>query len=81
MLFLWTWSLLCLCFFPRNVYAGTVDVQDDDPGVIYQGFWLPDASPNAHGGHETWTNQSGATVYYDFQGARDRCIIMKCRAT
>ena len=50
------------------VYAGTVDVQDNDPGMVYSGFWLEDPQPFAHGGFEHWTNQTGASVYYDFKG-------------
>ena len=65
----WSWSLLYLCLLFGEVRAGTLDIQDNDPALVYSGSWLPDASPNAHGKHETWTNASGASVYCDFQGA------------
>ena len=49
--------------------AGIIDVQDNDAGMVYTGEWTGDGSPLAHGAHETWTNQTGANVFYDFQGA------------
>ncbi|KAI1788052.1 hypothetical protein LXA43DRAFT_1097735 [Ganoderma leucocontextum] len=69
MLWPWSWGLLCLALLLGDVRAGVLDIQDDDPGMVYSGTWFPDASPNAHGKHETWTNASGASVYYDFQGS------------
>ncbi|PIL28507.1 hypothetical protein GSI_08545 [Ganoderma sinense ZZ0214-1] len=63
-------SFLCACLLSADVVrAGTLDVQDNSPALVYNGTWFPDASPNAHGKHETWTNASGASVYYDFQGS------------
>ena len=67
-----SWSFVCICFcllLTGEARGGVLDVQDDNPALVYSGQWFPDASPNAHGKHETWTNASGASVYYDFQGA------------
>ncbi|KAM5545367.1 hypothetical protein V8D89_000980 [Ganoderma adspersum] len=65
-----SWSFLCVWVLFGDVRAGILDVQDNNPALVYSGTWFPDASPNAHGKHETWTNASGASVYYDFQGSQ-----------
>ncbi|KAI0752353.1 hypothetical protein C8Q80DRAFT_443186 [Daedaleopsis nitida] len=64
----WYWILaLSLALVVR---AGTLLVEDNDPGVVYNGTWVADGSPNAQGSHETWTDQQGASVYYDFRGTQ-----------
>ncbi|KAH9934451.1 uncharacterized protein BXZ73DRAFT_45769 [Epithele typhae] len=62
-------AVFLLCFLSCAVVKGEI-VKDNDPGMVYSGFWLADGSPNALGNHETWTNQSGASVYYDFTGTQ-----------
>ncbi|KAI0690658.1 hypothetical protein C8T65DRAFT_745723 [Cerioporus squamosus] len=48
--------------------AGTATADDTDAGMFYSGLWVPDGDPNTFGHHDTWTNQSGASVTFDFIG-------------
>ncbi|RDX46645.1 hypothetical protein OH76DRAFT_825084 [Lentinus brumalis] len=66
----------CICallttssLFPL-VLAGTATADDTDAGMVYSGLWVPDGDPNTFGHHDTWTNQSGASVGFDFIGTQ-----------
>ncbi|TBU27354.1 hypothetical protein BD311DRAFT_778985 [Dichomitus squalens] len=62
-------SLLLLCTFPL-ARAGVATADDTDAGMFYSGLWVPDGDPNTFGHHDTWTNQSGASVSFDFIGTQ-----------
>ena len=64
MYFLLTASLLLL----PPALAGTATADDTDAGMFYSGLWVPDGDPNTFGHHDTWTNQTGASVTFDFIG-------------
>ena len=53
------------------------DADDMNPGMYYTGLWVPHADSNAFGCHDTWTNQTGATVSFDFIGQCE-CVTPLC---
>ncbi|KAH9848576.1 hypothetical protein C2E23DRAFT_432275 [Lenzites betulinus] len=65
----WSWSFVLLCFVTLAL-AEVQDADDTNPGMFYTGIWTPDGDPNAFGSHDTWTNQSGASVSFDFIGTQ-----------
>ncbi|OJT05179.1 hypothetical protein TRAPUB_4004 [Trametes pubescens] len=62
---LWGVALLMLA---TCVLADVQDADDTNVGMFYTGLWVPDGDPNTFGKHDTWTNQSGASVVFDFIG-------------
>ena len=60
---------VCYPYFFLIVAAADVHTADDvDAGMFYSGLWVPDGDPNTFGHHDTWTNQSGAAVTFNFIG-------------
>ncbi|KAI0327404.1 hypothetical protein GY45DRAFT_1373202 [Cubamyces sp. BRFM 1775] len=53
------------------------DADDTDPGMFYTGLWVPDGDPNTFGHHDTWTNQSGASVSFDFIGTQIKVFVTR----
>ncbi|KAI0746608.1 hypothetical protein C8Q80DRAFT_1121392 [Daedaleopsis nitida] len=50
-------------------HAATTGTADDtDVGMYYSGLWIPDGDPHTFGSHDTWTNQTGASMALDFIG-------------
>ncbi|KAJ8463036.1 hypothetical protein ONZ51_g10513 [Trametes cubensis] len=74
MLLFWVASFLWLA----GCLGQTVkDADDTDPGMYYTGLWIPDGDPNTFGHHDTWTNQSGATVSFDFIGTQIKVFVTR----
>ncbi|KAI9070288.1 hypothetical protein FKP32DRAFT_1670473 [Trametes sanguinea] len=53
------------------------DVDDTNPGMFYTGSWIPDGDPHTFGSHDTWTNQSGASVAFDFIGTQIKVFVTR----
>ncbi|KAJ8473003.1 hypothetical protein ONZ51_g8143 [Trametes cubensis] len=53
------------------------DADDTNPGMYYTGLWVPHADSNAFGRHDTWTNQTGATVSFDFIGTQIKVFVTR----
>ncbi|KAH9903103.1 hypothetical protein C8Q73DRAFT_785702 [Cubamyces lactineus] len=53
------------------------DADDTDPGMFYTGLWVPDGDPNTFNHHDTWTNQSGASVSFDFIGTQIKVFVTR----
>ncbi|KAI0658222.1 hypothetical protein C8Q70DRAFT_1045894 [Cubamyces menziesii] len=74
MLLFWLASFLWLA----GCLGQTVqDADDTNPGMYYTGLWIPDGDPNTFGHHDTWTNQSGATVSFDFIGTQIKVFVTR----
>ncbi|KAI0765124.1 hypothetical protein C8Q74DRAFT_1318579 [Fomes fomentarius] len=56
------------CQWPSH--AGIATADDVDAGMFYSGLWVPDGDPHTFGHHDTWTNQSGASVLFNFIGTQ-----------
>ena len=70
MLSYWAWPIILLCLYLSSPTKADVETADDvDAGMLYSGLWVPDGAPNTFGHHDTWTNQSGAAVQFNFIGA------------
>lgn len=59
---------LAVLILATRVLADVQDADDTNVGMFYTGLWVPDGDPNTFGKHDTWTNQSGASVVFDFIG-------------
>ncbi|EIW52020.1 uncharacterized protein TRAVEDRAFT_40785 [Trametes versicolor FP-101664 SS1] len=59
---------LAVLMLATRVLADVQDADDTNVGMFYTGLWVPDGDPNTFGKHDTWTNQSGASVVFDFIG-------------
>ena len=70
----WFWRSLLLYLLLSTaktlVRADEETADDVDAGMFYSGLWVPDGDPNTFGHHDTWTNQSGAAVNFNFIGKR-----------
>ncbi|KAL7284886.1 hypothetical protein ACG7TL_002200 [Trametes sanguinea] len=53
------------------------DVDDTNPGMFYTGSWVPDGDPHTFGSHDTWTNQSGASVTFNFIGTQIKVFVTR----
>ncbi|KAI8989220.1 hypothetical protein BD414DRAFT_571887 [Trametes punicea] len=53
------------------------DADDTNPGMFYTGPWLPDDDPNSFGHHGKWTNQCGASVFFDFIGRQIEVLVTR----
>ena len=69
--------LLWLSYIISFTYAGTATADDTDAGMFYSGLWVPDGDPNTFGHHDTWTNQSGASVTFNFIGVLDVLLLLR----
>lgn len=72
----WPCLFLVSAHFTLLAYAGIATADDVDAGMFYSGLWVPDGDPHTFGHHDTWTNQSGASVAFDFVGAQHRDILL-----
>ncbi|KAI0349890.1 hypothetical protein OH77DRAFT_1499333 [Trametes cingulata] len=59
------------------VLAQVEDVDDANPGMFYTGLWIPDGDPLTFGSHQAWTNQSGASVSFDFIGTQIKLFVSR----
>lgn len=75
---LWGVALLMLA---SRVLADVQDADDTNVGMFYTGLWVPDGDPNTFGKHDTWTNQSGASVVFDFIGKPDSVTPLRMTQT
>ncbi|RPD65307.1 hypothetical protein L226DRAFT_609780 [Lentinus tigrinus ALCF2SS1-7] len=66
----WLYVLLTTSSLIPIALAGVATADDTDAGMFYSGLWVPDGDPNTFGHHDTWTNQSGASVAFDFIGTQ-----------
>ncbi|KAI0634414.1 hypothetical protein C8Q77DRAFT_752795 [Trametes polyzona] len=70
------WRVIPLALFSL-VFAEVLDADDTNVGMFYSGAWIPNGDPNAFGKHDTWTNQSGASVTFDFIGTQIRVFVTR----
>ncbi|KAI0649625.1 hypothetical protein C8Q79DRAFT_334923 [Trametes meyenii] len=69
--------ILFLLVVAWRVRGQTENVDDTNVGMFYTGLWIPDGDPNTFGHHDTWTNQSGASVSFDFIGTQIRVFVTR----
>ncbi|KAJ8463042.1 hypothetical protein ONZ51_g10511 [Trametes cubensis] len=62
---------------PLNAALDAQDADDTNPGMYYTGLWVPNGDSNAFGHHDTWTNQTGATVSFDFIGTQIKVFVTR----